>query len=391
MGNTLTSLAADIYKAADIIGREPTGFISSVVMNSDAAKKIALNDTVRSHFTRAPTVNTSYTPSMTIPEGDDQTVDNKTMSITQVARVSIPWTGEDIKHVNNGSGFSTIYGDQIAQAMRSITNTIEAYLALQLSKNYSRAYGSPGTTPFASNFNEMANLRKILVDNGCPMDGQVCAVINTTASTNLRNLAQLQKVNESGTTDTLRRGELLNLQGISLKESAGIVSHTKGTNDGNYLINLVAGYAIGDGCFGKTNDHLVVDTGAGTILAGDYLVFGTDTNKHGVTTALSAGNVTIGETGLQVAAANNLSFVGPSANFTPNMVFHRNAAELVVRAPAQPPGGDAATDRMTVQDPYSGMVYELAVYKGYGKMMLDITTFYDAKVWKPAFVACLLG
>ena len=56
-----------------------------------------------------------------------------------------------------------------------------------------------------------------------------------------------------------------------------------------------------------------------------------------------------------------------------------------------PFGGDAAVDRLTVQDPFSGLVYEIAVYKGYGKTMFDVTTFYAAKVWKNEFVAALLG
>ena len=73
------------------------------------------------------------------------------------------------------------------------------------------------------------------------------------------------------------------------------------------------------------------------------------------------------------------------------MAFHRAACELVVRPPAQPLGGDAAVDRLTVQDPFSGLVYDIGVYKGYGKSMFDITTFYAAKVWKPNFVATLLG
>jgi hypothetical protein len=56
-----------------------------------------------------------------------------------------------------------------------------------------------------------------------------------------------------------------------------------------------------------------------------------------------------------------------------------------------PQGGDMAADRLTVQDPFSGLVYEMAMYKGYGKSMLDITTFYGAKVWKGDFVATLQG
>ena len=101
---------------------------------------------------------------MTTPEGTDQTVDNKTLTVNQYASVQIPWTGEDIKHVNNGSGYETIYGDQIAQSMRAITNTIEAYVAGIAKAGSSRAFGTAGTIPFGSNFNEIAEIRQILVD-----------------------------------------------------------------------------------------------------------------------------------------------------------------------------------------------------------------------------------
>ena len=125
--NVLSDLAADIYKAADMVGREVVGFIPSVTINA-GSEEAAQGDTVRSHFTREATVNTSATPSMTIPEGDDQTVDTKTMSLSQIASVRIPWTGEDMKHVDNGSGFETVYGDQIRQAFRGIVNAIERHV-----------------------------------------------------------------------------------------------------------------------------------------------------------------------------------------------------------------------------------------------------------------------
>lgn len=385
MANVLTDLAADIYKAADIVGREQVGIIPSVTINA-GSERAAFGDTVRSHFTRKPTLNDSYTPAMTIPEGDDQTVDNKTMTIDKVANVQIPWTGEDIRHVNNGSGFETIYGDQIAQAMRTITNAIEAYAGETVKNGASRAVGTAGTTPFASDFDLVAEARQILVDNGTPMDGQITMALNTAAGTKLRNLAQLQKANEAGGTQLLRQGTLLDLQGVMLKESAGVALHTKGAGTG-YLAN---GAAAIDATTIAVDGGTVNTTG---IKAGDVVTFAADTvNKYVVGTGITAvaGNVVLNETGLRTDIPdNNALTIG--ATYTGNVMFHRNAVELVARAPEQPFGGDAAVDRMTVQDPFSGLIYEIAVYKGYGKTMIDVTTFYAVKVWKSDFVATVLG
>jgi len=164
---------------------------------------------------------------MTIPEGTEQSVDNKTLTISKDRAVQIPWTGEDMKHVNNGSGFDTIYGDQIRQAMRTISNEIEADVLIEGYQNASRAVGTAGTTPFGSDFDVVAEARQILVDNGTPIDNQITMVLNTLAGTKLRNLAQLQRVNESGGGELLRQGALMDLQGIMLKESAGVQSHTQ--------------------------------------------------------------------------------------------------------------------------------------------------------------------
>ena len=385
MANVLTDLAADIYKAADIVGRELVGVIPSMTINA-GTERAAFGDTVRSAFTRAATVNDAYTPSMTIPQGDDQTVDNKTTTIDKVANVKIPYTGEDILHLNNGVGYETVYGDQIAQAMRGITNTIESYAALTISQGASRAIGTAGTTPFASDFDAIAELRQVLVDNGMPLDGQATVAMNTNAGTKLRNLAQLQKVNEAGGEELLRRGELLNLQGLMLKESNGIAAHVKGTATGVTVNGALAIGATAIVFNGAT-------AGATGIKAGDVVTFAGDAdNKYVVETGISAasGTFTIQAPGLRAAIADDAA-VTIGANYTGNFAFHRAAAELVVRPPAQPQGGDAAVDRMTVQDPFSGLVYEIAVYKGYAKAMFDITTFYAAKVWKPQFVATLLG
>lgn len=383
MANVLTDLAADIYKAADTVGREAVGFVPSVTLNS-GSEQAAQGDTVRAAFTRAATVNTSVSPSMTIPEGDDQTVDNKTMTLSQVANVQIPWTGEEIKHVNNGSGFDTLYGDQIAQAMRAIVNQIESHVATVAYQGASRAVGTAGTTPFASNFDTIAEARQIIFDNGMNVnDGRLSLVINSAAGTNLRNLANLQKANEAGSTAMLRQGTLLDLQGAMLKESGQVASHTAGTGAG-YLINNASGEAV-------NQTTLTLDTGTGTMLAGDVITHASDsTNNYVVNTALSGGDVVIGAPGLQIAAADNDAVTIGSA-FTANVMLHQSAVELAMRPLEKPFGGDAAVDVMTVQDPHSGLVFQVSVYKGYNKAMIDVTSLYQAKAWKSDGIAILMG
>lgn len=381
MANVLTDLAADIYVAADTVARELVGAIPSGLINANDAKRAAVGDTVRSATTnQATAVDTA--PSMTIPEGTDQSVGSKTMTISKSRGVLIPWTGEDMKHVNNGAGFETIYGDQIAQAMRTLTNEMEVDFCTEIYRNASRAVGTAGTTPFASDFKLIASMRKILSDNGTPFDGQVTSVLDTSAGENLRNLAQLQKANENGSNLMLRNGTLLDLQGMMLKESAGIQAHTKGTGTG-YLTNS-ASLSVGD-------TVIPVDTGSGTILAGDTITFAADSaNSYVVATALSGGQVVIAEPGLRVAIPeNNAITVGN--NFAANFAFHRNAAEIAMRPPALPEGGDAAVDRMTIQDPFSGLVFEVSAYKGYKKAMFEVAAAWGVKAWKPEFIALLRG
>ena len=385
MANVLTDLAADIYVAADVVGRELVGFIPAVTINANGSERAAVGDVVRAAFTREATVG-DVTESMTIPQGTDQTVDNKTLTINKSRAVQIPFTGEDVLHLNNGVGYDTVYGDMIAQAMRALTNEMEVEIATQAKNSASRAFCTAGTTPFASNFNEVAEIRQILVDNGMPPnDGQVSLVLNTLAGTNLRQLASLQSVNQAGNDTLLRQGTLLDLQGLAVRESAQVQAHTKGAGTG-YDFNE-------DPALGETTITLDGGTVNTTgIKAGDVVTFAGDSNKYVVNTGLTAtsGDIVISSPGLRVDNASGHEMtIGDS--YTANMAFHRRAIELAVRAPAVPEGGDNADDAITVQDPNSGIVYEVRFYKGYRKAMIEVAVAFGVKAWKGDFIATLLG
>lgn len=382
MANTLTSLAADIYKAADIVGRELVGLIPSSTING-GVERAAKGDTVRSAFTRAQTVNTTFAPSMTIPEGTDQTVDNKSVVLNSYASVQIPWTGEDQKHLDNGVGYETVYGDQIAQAYRTISNKIELDGIAEARVNACRAYGTAAANPFATDFSVVPQLRKILVDNGMPFNGQNSIIMDTTAGASLRSLSTLFKVNEAGSDQLLRQGIINELQGFMLKESGQIGIVTKGT--GTSYTSTTAGFAVG-----TTSIPLI--TGSGTVLAGDVVTFAGDTNKYVVATGVAApGTTVLAAPGLRQALAASAVAMTIGGNFTSNLAVNRAALELAIRPPAEPKGGDAADDKMVVQDPHSGLSFEIASYKGYMKRMIEVRCLYQWKAWKPEAIALLLG
>ena len=203
---------------------------------------------------------------------------------------------------------------------------------------------------------------------------------NTAMGAALRTLSQLTKVNEAGTAMTLRDGELLNLNGLSIKESAQVVNTTAGTG-ANYLINEAGGYAIGA-------TALTLDTGTGTILAGDVITIGN--HKYVVATALAANVVTIAAPGLRAAVANN-DAVTVNATSARNCAFSRNAILLGTRLPALPKEGDMAIDRTTIVDPRSGLAFEIAVYPGFRMVTYHISLAWGVSVIKPEHLALLLG
>lgn len=387
MANTLTisSLSEYMYSAMDKVMREPTGFIQGCMINS-GNEGVSINGTVQSIRTAEPTLNTSYTPAMTIPAGDDQTVSVEELTIGQTANVRIPLTGETVKKFDNTVGSQRAIEDLFAQAIRKIVNAIESRAGVVLKNGASRAFGTAGTTPFGSNFNDIAEVRQILEDNGAPVDdGELSLVLSTSAGTNLRQLANLYKANEAGSDSLLRTGEIMNLLGFSIRSSAGVASHTKGTAT---LYDAAGGEPLGE-------TVIAVDgSDAGTILAGDVVTFAGDSNKYVVKSATASGaasgNITLNYPGLKAALADTVEGT-TGASYTGNMAFHRSGVELVMRPPAQPYGGDAAVDRMTIRDEKTGLVFDFAHYLGYGMAMYDITTFYEVKVWKPECVATLLG
>jgi len=386
MANTLTNLTVDLYNALDVVSRELTGIIPATTIDAQYTRA-AVGQTVRSPVAPAATA-TDITPAVTPPDDGDQTIGNVSMTISKSRRVPVRWNGEEILKIdNNGAQYNSILTNQFAQAMRTLVNEVEADLAA-LYTGASRSYGVGTTVPFgtAGDYSDSAFVRKILVDNGAPMT-DLQLVLNTGAGANLRGKQGGRGVDYEGTTDILRRGILLDINGFAVRESAQIKTHTKGT--GASATTNTAGYAVG------ATTITLASAGTGTIVAGDSVTFAGDSNQYVVVTGdadvSGGGTIVLAAPGLRQAIPASATAITVSATGPRNMAFARSAIALATRAPALPNGGDSADDRMMVTDPASGLTFEVSLYRQYRQIQYEVALAWGCAVVKPEHLALLLG
>ena len=382
MANTLTGLIPNLYAAMDVVSRELTGLIPAVSRDSSAARA-AKDQTIRTPV--VPTVSTeNITPGETPANSGDATIDNIEMTISKAKAAPVRWNGEEQRGV---ALYEQIQTQRFAQAMRALVNEVEADVASVYS-GASRAYGTAGTTPFGSDLSAMAEVLKILKDNGAPTDALKC-VFNTSAGANLRSLTQLTDVNRSGTDRTLRDGALLDVHGFELRESGQIATQDNSTEDASGTLTVSGAHFKG-----ATTVTLGAATAACTVVAGNYITIGD--HKYMVTTgntitAGGTGDVVISEPGLMEAMSGGESVTQNTSNYAGNIAFAQSAIHLVTRAPAMPAGGDAADDVMEITDPVSGLAFQVAVYRQYKQVKYEVGLAWGYKIINPEHTAILLG
>lgn len=389
MANTITGLIPTLYQALDVVSREMIGFIPAVTRNS-SAERAAVGETI-TYPVAPPVAAQDITPAVTAPNDGDQTIGTGTMTISKSRYAPVRWNGEEMKTLGNNAMMQVIMRDQFAQAMRALVNEVETDLgALYLGA--SRAFGTAGTAPFGSagDLSDVAQMLKILEDNGAPMS-DLHLVLGTAAAANLRGKqSALFKVNEAGDGGALlRRGIIGQLEGFDVHVSSKVKAHTAGT--GANATTTAAGFAAG------ATSIALASAGTGTILTGDVVNFAVENANYqyvvvtGDADVSNGGTVVIAAPGLAAAIGTSARAITLKASYTANMAFSRNAIHLVTRAPAMPEGGDAADDVMEIQDPVSGLAFQIAVYRQYRQVRYEVGLAWGVECAKSEHLALLLG
>lgn len=387
MANTLTGLIPTIYAGLDVVSRELIGFIPNVQRDA-TAQSGAVGQTVRSPVVPA-IVAENITPGADPADSGDQSLGYVDVQISKSRAAPIRWNGEEQLSVTKDGVVNTILRDQFSQAFRVLANEIEADLA-GLYLKASRAYGTAGTTPFGSadDMSDLANMNRILDDNGAPASGRVM-IIGGAARANLEGKqSQLFKANEAGTDGLLRSREQRQLMGFTMGYSSGVKAHTAGSNTGT---QVTGAEPVGETSIGVTT----AASEALALVAGDVITFAGDTNKYVVAApvtigAEATGTITLAEPGLRAALSGDEA-ITVIASYTANVAFSQNAFLLAARQPAMPMGGDSADDVTTVTDPVSGLTFQIAVYKQYKQVKYEVGLAWGVENVKPEHSGILLG
>lgn len=385
--NIPAAIITAAYDAMNVVSQELIGLIPAVSKNA-RAEQVSLNQSIT-----APVVG-SKTPTdiraghnYTAPEDSDY--DSVSVEMTKAKKNEFHWTGEEEQSLMNSDGvLMDINRQNIAQCIRGLVNEMEADLAAEY-VNASRAYGTLGTMPFGTgdDLTDLSGVLGILDENGAPPMGR-SVVLNELMARRLQGKQPtLFNVNEGG--EMRRTFNPVGLFGAMVRMSHAIKRHDSSGGTDGAAINLAAGYAAGSTEFAVDG----VDASAKAIGNADIVTIGGGEDKYVVRSGVAAnGNaLSINAPGLRVRADDDDAIDNAGgADYTAMMAFSMDAIMLACRVPAVPEGGDLG-QRTYLQDPRSGLVFELASFPQVRQRTYEIGIAWGVKTIKPEHLAILIG
>ena len=372
--NTLTKLAPVLYSAAQEVSNEPFGVVDSIYTQFDN-KGVAKGDKVKVPV--APTrAGDDFTPSNATPTGAGATADAVEVEITKSRKVNWNLTGEQQRSLENGGTDQEWIRQLLMQGMRTLRNEAEADAVRAVHLGASRAVGTAGVTPFASDLSGLVAARKILRDNGAPM-ADLQFVCDTAAEVNLLNLGIIQQAYAAGSDEERRQGRIARQFGFRIGQSAGISEFDAGEyNTGQTATVAKGGVDLATVTFGE-NDLIPGDIIQVADVPGAYVLGATD---H------TANTLSINRPGF--LDAKTTGALTSFSDFTPNLAFERNAVVGIMRPPIIP--ANPTINQMVISDGM-GMSYLLLDIAQYGQRTWEIHLAWGFKAVQPEHIAILAG
>jgi hypothetical protein len=290
-------------------------------------------------------------------------------------------TDKEIKEIQEGTRPRAI-----EKAVKAMANQINSDI-FSLYKEVYQVVGTPGTSPFGTSTIEAQQASRVL-STALADKAERRLVLDEFGYANALGLSVLQKVNESGNSETLREGMISRVLGFDWYEDQQVPTHTLGAPATAAIdANATAGAV-----------SLVLDNAAGADLAslpvvGDVFTIAGNTQQY-VVTSVTADTPTANETtvGIQPPLAANVTdgaVVTFVASHVTNLAFHREAFAFASR-----PMLDLETPGSLIQplvDDVSGLAMRFEIQREWKRTVFSLDCLYGVKCVRPQFATRIAG
>ena len=241
--------------------------------------------------------------------------------------------------------------------------------------------GTPGQTPFQTDYKLATAARKILNRNKAPLANRRL-VIDPDAEENATNLAQFADSSFSSDNGVIIEGEIGRKVGFDWIMDQQVPTHVAGTlSDGTVSGNHAAG----------ATTVTIASTAGGTLKAGDIITFAGHEQTYAV-----VGDVTISASGsaaVQITPALQAPVAASSAvtlkgTHVVNLAFHRDAFAIAIR-PFRQPASDARV--LTMVDPQTNLPLRLEVSRQNKQDYWSFDLLWGVKAVRPELAVRIAG
>lgn len=290
---------------------------------------------------------------------------------------------------------------QIVEAARALANKIDMSL-LNLYKGVANLVGTPGITPFATSPQIALQARGVL-NNKLSLLPDRRIVLNSDAETNALGLTAFQYFMNSGTTETMKEGEIGRKFGYDWYMDQNCPNHIAGTLSG---VPVTSGVPISVTTADSSNPALhnprtvntVTLTGATngtTVKIGDVFSVAGDPNTYVVTSdaTATATNIVVSFSPAPAMVWPTSSAFSLRGSRAINLAFHRDAIALAVRpiettSMSNELGGSKA---MTMVDPLTGLPLRLQVRNEFNQTRYSLDVLWGVGLVRPQHVVVMAG
>ncbi len=330
-----------------------------------------------------------FTPSMTIPTPTDSTHDKADIDLDQWKKTDFGLNDKELSQILDGQW---AFQSNAEACLIGLIEQINSYL---WSKTHGAGgffgfVGTAGTNPFASNSDVLPDAKEVLTNNKSPLQNRR-ALLSPAAERAALKLADFKDADKMGSNIVKAEGFLGRPFGFETYVDQQVPTHTSGTG-ASYLLN-------GAASAGATT--LTVDTGSGTILAGDIITIAGVTGTYNVASSVggsSVTSITIDNPGGLLGAAADNAAVTVKASHAVNLAIHPAAMQLVTRPlvaftqeQMRMMGAGQLIAQGQMQDPLTKIYVRMSVYRGYGMHSVVFDSLFGAKVVRPELGVRIAG